>query len=627
MAIDIDTLATKVRKLRDHFHTRDARWADLLAIRQGDIQQVFPGMFPDEFPKPMVSNFIDVAARDVAEVIAPLPAFNCDTTDTISDRARKRADKLTMIAAGYRDTCKLQTLMYRGADVYVTYGMLAFVVEADFENKRPMIRIDNAIGTYPEYDRFGKLLSYSKRYQKTVRELCNEFPEFESQLRGKYEGRNSERMLELYRYQDKNEIILFVPERMNLVLERTKNPLDEIPIVIATRPGLDSDENPRGQFDDIMWVQVARSRMMALQLEAAQKSVQAPFALPADVNVLEIGPDATIRSANPEKIRRVGLDIPNGIFQETAQLDQELRLGARYPEGRLGQQSGSIVTGRGVQALMGGFDTQVKTAQAVLAETFRHVMRLCFKMDETYFGDIEKEVRGVNAGAPYELTYKPKDAIRGDYWVDVTYGLMAGLDPKQIDALVLSTTTPDRQVPATSARVQHELGLSCGAFDINAACSGFVYGLVVAHGLIAMGSKKVLLIGTDTLSRITDWSDRNTAILFADGSGAAVIEATTGPSQLLGWDLDADGSAEELLYAEIGGNIHMDGKEVFRRAVRIMVDSAQKSMAAAGVTADQLALVVPHQANARIIQAACERLGVPMEKTSPMNGLMPLTNM
>lgn len=193
---------------------------------------------------------------------------------------------------------------------------------------------------------------------------------------------------------------------------------------------------------------------------------------------------------------------------------------------------------------------------------------------------------------------------------------IAGVSPDQIDALVLSTTTPDRQVPATSATVQNLLGLKCGAFDINAACSGFVYGLVVAHGLIAMGSKKVLLIGTDTLSRITDWTDRNTAILFADGSGAAVIEATTGQSELLGWDLDADGSAEELLYAEIGGNIHMDGKEVFRRAVRIMVDSAQKSMHIAGVTADDIALIVPHQANTRIISAACERLSIPMDRTS-----------
>ena len=193
---------------------------------------------------------------------------------------------------------------------------------------------------------------------------------------------------------------------------------------------------------------------------------------------------------------------------------------------------------------------------------------------------------------------------------------MAGLEPTQIDALVLATTTPDRQVPATSAAVARELGLTCGAFDINAACSGFVYALAVAHGLVAIGSQKVLLIGTDTLSRITDWTDRNTAVLFADGSGAAVLETVDGPGHLLAWDIDADGSAEDLLYAEIGGNIHMDGKEVFRRAVRIMVDSAQKSMAIAGVTGDDIALVVPHQANTRIIDAACDRLGIPPERTA-----------
>ena len=193
---------------------------------------------------------------------------------------------------------------------------------------------------------------------------------------------------------------------------------------------------------------------------------------------------------------------------------------------------------------------------------------------------------------------------------------MAGVDPSHIDALVLATTTPDRCVPATSATVQHALGLSCGAFDVNAACSGFVYALTVAHGLIAMGSSKVLIIGTDTLSRITDWSDRNTAILFADGSGAVVLEAVDGPGQMLAWDIDADGSAEESLYAELGGFIQMEGKDVFRKAVRIMVDSATKSLTAAGLTADDVDVVIPHQANIRIIQAACERLGIPMEKAS-----------
>ena len=193
---------------------------------------------------------------------------------------------------------------------------------------------------------------------------------------------------------------------------------------------------------------------------------------------------------------------------------------------------------------------------------------------------------------------------------------MSGVDPSTIDALILSTTTPDRTVPATSATVQHGLGLRCGAFDVNAACSGFVYALVAGHGLLAIGLKKVLVIGTDTLSRITDWTDRNTAILFADGSGAALIEAVDGPGQLLGWDIDADGSLEDLLYAEIGGTLHMEGKEVFRRAVRIMVDSAEKSLSAAGLTTNDITLVAPHQANIRIIDAACKRLDIPMSKVS-----------
>jgi 3-oxoacyl-[acyl-carrier-protein] synthase-3 len=192
---------------------------------------------------------------------------------------------------------------------------------------------------------------------------------------------------------------------------------------------------------------------------------------------------------------------------------------------------------------------------------------------------------------------------------------MAGLDPSRIDGLILATTTPDKQW-GNAAAVQNELGVRCGAFDVNAACSGFVYGVVCAHGMIAMGADRVLVIGTDTLSRITDWDDRGTAPLFADGSGAVVIESVDGPGQLLGWDLDADGSLLSILQAEVGGFIRMEGKEVFRRAVRIMVDSAEKSMAHAGIAADDVALIVPHQANIRIIDAACERLGIPMDRAA-----------
>ena len=193
---------------------------------------------------------------------------------------------------------------------------------------------------------------------------------------------------------------------------------------------------------------------------------------------------------------------------------------------------------------------------------------------------------------------------------------MAGVDPAAIDALILATTTPDRAVPASASSIQHALGLSCGAYDLNAACSGWVYGLINAHGLIAMGAEKVLLIGTDTLARITDWTDRNTAILFADGSAATLVEAVDGPGQMMGWDLDSDGDAERFLYAEVGGTLEMEGKEVFRRAVRLMADSATKSMVHAGVTADDIDIVIPHQANVRIIQASMKRLGIGMDRCS-----------
>jgi len=196
----------------------------------------------------------------------------------------------------------------------------------------------------------------------------------------------------------------------------------------------------------------------------------------------------------------------------------------------------------------------------------------------------------------------------------------AGVEAAGIDLLMLCTTTPDQQVPATSAVVQHELGLSCGAFDVNAACSGFVYGLVMAHQFVASGSgERVLLIGSETLSRILDWDDRSTAVLFADGAGAVVIAAADDAgngSHLLGWDLGCDGSARSILDADIGGFIRMEGREVFRRAVRVMIDSGRRTMEQAGVGAEDIALVVPHQANIRIIEAANAKLGLPMARTA-----------
>ena len=192
----------------------------------------------------------------------------------------------------------------------------------------------------------------------------------------------------------------------------------------------------------------------------------------------------------------------------------------------------------------------------------------------------------------------------------------AGLEPSDIDVVVLATTTPDALVPGTSATVQAGIGVPGGAFDVNAACSGFVYALVTAAGLAAVGSGRALVIGADALSRITDWDDRTMAVLVGDGAGAVVVEPVDGPGDLLSWNFGADGRLRHLLKCDHGGYLYMDGKEIFRKAVRVVVESAERALADAGIRAEDVDLLVPHQANLRIIQAACQRLGIPEERTA-----------
>jgi len=196
----------------------------------------------------------------------------------------------------------------------------------------------------------------------------------------------------------------------------------------------------------------------------------------------------------------------------------------------------------------------------------------------------------------------------------------AGRTAGDIDNLVLATTTPDGLVPGSAPTVQHGIGMRGGAVDLNAACSGFVYGLVAAAGLIALGSGPVLLIGSETLSRITDMDDRKIAILVGDGAGAVVVEPVDGPGALLSWNLNSDGSLKHLLKCDHGATLYMDGKEVFRRAVRVVVESAEQAMGDAGLGPDDISLLVPHQANLRIIHAACQRLGIPEERTAIVIG-------
>ncbi len=192
----------------------------------------------------------------------------------------------------------------------------------------------------------------------------------------------------------------------------------------------------------------------------------------------------------------------------------------------------------------------------------------------------------------------------------------AGVSGADVDLLIVATTTPDQAIPAVSSPVHHALGIGGGAFDLNAACSGFGYALVTADALVSAGHRRVLLIGAETLSRYTDMDDRATAVLFGDGAAGVLLESRPGREMILARDLGVDGSAVPILYADLGGFIHMEGREVYRRAVRVEIESITRVLDEAGVEPKEIALFVPHQANLRIIEAVNERIGLQMDHTA-----------
>ena len=427
--LSITQIAARVESLKQRSSERDSRAQDVLAVRKGNIANVYPSFFPEGVEANVVANFIDIVARDLSEVMAPLPAVNCSAANQVSDRARSFADKRTRIAANYFAHSDLQVQMYTGADHYITFGFVPFIIELDEEAGLPRIRVESPLGAYPEFDRYGRCIAFAKRYSLTIAELVAQFPEYEQQILGRDgydQSLNS--VVEFIRYYDKDQSLIYIPTRNNLILSQATNPFGKMMVVVARRPSIDGEM--RGQFDDVLGIQLLRNRFALLAMEAAEKSVQSPIVVPNDVQEIQFGGDAIIRTNNPAGVRRVELPIPNGAFTEQSLLQQELRIGTRYPESRTGNLDASIITGQGVQALMGGFDTQVKSAQAIFASALKDVISLCFEIDETFF-DVEKTVRGVDAGSPYSIDYKPSKDIKKDYSADVRYGMLAGLNPAQ----------------------------------------------------------------------------------------------------------------------------------------------------------------------------------------------------
>lgn len=206
----------------------------------------------------------------------------------------------------------------------------------------------------------------------------------------------------------------------------------------------------------------------------------------------------------------------------------------------------------------------------------------------------------------------------------------AGIEGKDLDLIIVATVSYDYQFPSTANLVQHALGAQCGAFDMQAACTGFLYGVSVAHQFIANGAAKhVLVVGVEVLSRAVDYTDRSTCVLFGDGAGAVIMSASDEPGGLLSYTIGSDGARPELLWIPVGGTakrideedlrerrnyIKMQGAEVFKFATRIMGVAMEEALGKAGMTADEMDLFIPHQANLRIIEAATKRLGLPAEK-------------
>lgn len=204
---------------------------------------------------------------------------------------------------------------------------------------------------------------------------------------------------------------------------------------------------------------------------------------------------------------------------------------------------------------------------------------------------------------------------------------MAGLEPDDIDAIIVATSTPDLTFPSAATMIQDKLGMTRGfAFDVQAVCAGFVFALANANGMILSGqAKRVLVIGAETFSRILNFEDRSTCVLFGDGAGALVLEADTGTGTsedrgILGIDLNSDGRHREMLYVDGGmvsqttGTIVMQGNALFRQAVEKLASTADAALAKSGLTHDDVDWIVPHQANIRIIQGTAKKLGVSMDK-------------
>lgn len=431
-ALDLGDIPSRVDALRARYTLSDSRAAEIQAVRRGDFEAIAPDLFSDQFRRPVVANMIDTTARDMAAMLAPLPAFNCSASSMLNERAKKFADKRTKIARNYVESSKLELQMAdKGADNYNSYGFIVGCVEPDWKEKKPYIRIEGSIGAYPVWNDRGETVEFARVYYRDWFSIEAEYPELYD-LRRKYPmGVQSNNMVECVKYVSAKRCVVYLPRMGNQPLEDMPNPMGKCYYVVGRRPNAE-DNQIKGAYDDVVWVQLARHRIQMLLMEGIDKSVRAPIVVPPDVDDVALGPDGVIRTAGgAASVGRARLDMPNQAFSAVESLKAEVQVGAMSPEARSGATDASVITGKGLQELAAGFSSQISIGQTVFKDFHASLVCLSFEMDEKLWPDTEKEIRGNDSGVPYSIKYTPRKDIDGDHTVDITYGFAAGLDPNR----------------------------------------------------------------------------------------------------------------------------------------------------------------------------------------------------
>lgn len=401
----------------------------LRIVRDGKIHLLMPDLFTDEMPRSVVANTVDIVAQDMARVMAPLPTLDCSAGNGVTAADKKRAEKKNRIGASYWQASELATHMFWFADYFNSYGVAVFKIEPDWDRCTPVIRVEDPQGFYYRRDRFGRLTEAAKVLEATVGELVAWYPEHERAFRGDGALENGDDVLmELVTFHDRTGSVMFVPQAGVTLAEKPQLG-SRLPFEVVEQVSLGSV--PRGKFDDALYVQLARAIMAQYTLQAADQSVNSPTILPRDVTNLPFGAGAVIFTDNPGGAGRMNLQVPREVFAMAEQQEREVATAAQYTQARQGAVHGNIITGKGVEAMLGTFDTQLKAGQELFKRGLVRATEQCFELDRRLWPNRRKTIVGIQTGRPYRVTYVPSRDIGEDYSCEATYGFAAGMSPAQ----------------------------------------------------------------------------------------------------------------------------------------------------------------------------------------------------